>query len=246
MADSRIRLQKAIAESGVTSRRKAEKLIVDGKVKVNGITVTTLGTKVSKNDEIEVNGIKLEKEEPVYFMFYKPREVISSVKDEKDRKVVLDFFSEVKERIFPIGRLDYQSSGLLLLTNDGEFANVVMHPRHGIEKVYIVKVKGIPHKRELFQMKKGVREGRDLLKALRWKVLSTDAKQKTAILEITLGEGKNRHIRRMMDVLGYPVLKIKREKYGLLTLDGLHPGEYRPLTPKEVKQMWSLGTKNVK
>lgn len=245
MSDSRIRLQKAIAESGVTSRRKAEKLIVDGKVKVNGVTVTTLGTKVSKKDEIEVNGIKLEKEEPVYFLFYKPREVISSVKDDKNRKVVLDFFPEIKERIFPIGRLDYQSSGLLLLTNDGDFANVVMHPRHGIEKVYIVKVKGIPQKHELFQIKKGVRDGKDLLKALHWKVLSVDSKQKTTILEITLGEGKNRHIRRMMNGIGYPVLKIKREKYGFLTLDGLQPGEHRPLTPKEVKQMWNLGTKNV-
>nr|WP_191126202.1 pseudouridine synthase [Cerasibacillus terrae] len=241
-----IRLQKMIAQSGITSRRKAEELIQAGKVKVNGETVTTLGTKVSPKDNIEVNGVKIEKEEPVYFMLYKPREVISSVEDEKGRKVVIDLLPNIEERIFPIGRLDYQSSGLILLTNDGEFANILMHPRHGIEKVYITKVKGVPDKSAYTQMKKGVRDGKDTLKAIRSKVISVDSKQNTSILEVTLREGKNRHIRRMMENLGYPVLKIKREKYGLLTLDGLKPGEFRSLTPKEVKQMWGLASKIVK
>lgn len=231
------RLQKVIAQSGLTSRRKAEQLILAGKVKVNGKTVTTLGTKIGPKDEIEVDGVPLEKEATVYFMLYKPRGVISSVKDEKGRKTVLDFFPEVEERIYPVGRLDYDSSGLIILTNDGEFANILMHPRHGIEKVYVAKLKGIPSKEELAQIIKGVKSERDILRALRYKVLSVDRRKKSMILELILVEGKNRHVRRMMEAIGYPVEKLKRERYGILTLDGLTPGESRPLTPKEVKQL---------
>lgn len=236
------RLQKVIAQSGLTSRRKAEQLIVEGKVKVNNQIVTTLGTKVGPQDEIEVDGVPLEKEAPVYYMLYKPRGVISSVKDDKGRKTVLDFFPEVEERIYPIGRLDYDSSGLILLTNDGEFANLLMHPSHGVEKVYVAKLRGIPSKEELAQLRKGVKSDRDLLKAVRYKILSVDRKKNTMLLELTLIEGKNRHVRRMMEALGYPVQKLKRERYGNLTLDGLVPGETRALTPKEVKQIRNKAT----
>ncbi|HLR08164.1 MAG TPA: pseudouridine synthase [Bacillota bacterium] len=246
MTHSLQRLQKVIAQSGVTSRRKAEKLIVDGKVKVNNRTVTKLGTKVSPVDKIEVEGIPLEKEEPVYFLFYKPRGVISSVKDDKKRKVVTDFFPEVEERIFPVGRLDFNTSGLLLLTNDGDFANLLMHPKYKINKVYIAKIRGIPEKRELQQLLKGIESGSDILKINKYQVLSIDKQKNTMILELTLHEGKNRHIRRMMERLGYPILKLKREKYGILTLRGMQPGDYRPLTPHEVKQMRLLAAKNVK
>lgn len=231
------RLQKIIAQSGITSRRKAEQLIVDGKVKVNQKVVTKLGTKVSAQDQVEVEGIPLQKEEPVYYLLYKPRAVISSVKDDKGRKTVLDFFSGVEERIYPVGRLDYNSSGLLLLTNDGDFANILMHPSYGIEKVYVAKLKGIPTKEELLKLKKGVRSDGDLLSAVHHKVISIDRKKNTMILELTLVEGKNRHVRRMMETLGYPVDKLKRERYGLLDLQGLKPGEARSLTPKEVNQM---------
>lgn len=234
------RLQKVIAQSGVTSRRKAEQLILDGKVKVNNEVVTTLGTKVSSSDTIEVDNIPLEKEEKVYYMLYKPRGVVSTVDDDKGRKTVLDFFPEVPERIFPIGRLDYNSSGLILLTNDGEFANVVMHPKYEVEKVYVAKLKGIPSKQELSLLLKGVKEGKDLLKAVRYNILSVERKKDSMLLEITLIEGKNRHVRRMMEQLGYPVQKLKREKYGLLTLDNLRPGDTRPLNPKEIKQMINL------
>src|SRR5699024_8829305 len=130
MTNSSERLQKVIAQSGLTSRRKAEQLILDGKVKVNNQVVTTLGTKVSKKDMITVNDIPLEKEEPVYYMLNKPREVITSLHDEKGRKIITDYLEEVEERIFPVGRLDYHTSGLLILTNDGEFANLLMHPRY--------------------------------------------------------------------------------------------------------------------
>src|SRR5690625_3372100 len=132
MSNKLERLQKVIAQSGLTSRRKAEKMIAEGKVKVNHQTVTELGTKVSKDDLVEVDGIPLDKEEAVYYIFYKPREVISSVIDDKGRKVVLDYLPDVTERIFPIGRLDYHTSGLLLLTNDGEFAHLLMHPKHEV------------------------------------------------------------------------------------------------------------------
>lgn len=239
------RLQKVIAHSGVTSRRKAEQLIIAGRVKVNNRVVTELGTKVAPTDEIEVDGITLEKEESVYYCMYKPREVISSVHDDKGRKVVTDFLDEVDQRIYPIGRLDYQTSGLLLLTNDGEFANLLMHPKYEIEKVYVAKVKGIPRKDELSKLLKGVKDQNELLKAIGYKILSIDKRKNTAILEIRLHEGKYRHIRRMMERLGYPVLKLKRERYGLLNLKGLQPGDYRPLTPYEVKQMRHLAL-NVK
>lgn len=245
MTKSMERLQKVIAQSGVTSRRKAEKLIADGKVKVNGKVVRTLGTKVSPDDKIEVDGVPLEKEPPVYYLLYKPRRVISSVKDDKGRKVVTDLLSEdVIERVYPIGRLDYDTSGILLLTNDGEFANLLMHPRYEIEKVYVAKIKGIPKKEELGKLRKGVKSDNDVLRAVQYKLLSSDRKSNTSIVELTLHEGKNRQVRRMFEALGYPVLKLKREKYGFLTLDGLQSGEYRPLTPKEVKQLRQYALEN--
>lgn len=232
------RLQKVIAQSGVTSRRKAEKLITDGKVKVNGKVVRTLGIKVSPEDKVEVDNIPLEKEAPVYYLLYKPRRVISSVKDEKGRKVVTDLLGEeVTERVFPIGRLDYDTSGILLLTNDGEFANLLMHPKYEIEKNYIAKIKGIPRKEELTKLRKGVKSGNEILHAVKYKLLSSDRNSNTSIVELSLHEGKNRQVRRMFEALGFPVLKLKREKYGFLTLNGLQSGEYRPLTPKEVKQL---------
>ncbi|MFU0791575.1 pseudouridine synthase [Virgibacillus proomii] len=240
MTKAQERLQKVIAQSGITSRRKAEQLILDGKVKVNNKVITKLGTKVHLEDRIEVDGVPLEKEAPVYYLLYKPRGVISSVKDDKGRKVVTDLLDEIEERVFPVGRLDYDTSGILILTNDGEFANLLMHPRFQIDKVYVAKIKGIPDKAKLAQLRKGVHSGDDLLKAIDYRVLKIDKQKNHTILQLTLREGKNRHVRRMMEGLGYPVVKLKRERYGLLTLDGLKPGEYRPLNPKEVKQMRNL------
>ncbi|HLR41406.1 MAG TPA: pseudouridine synthase [Virgibacillus sp.] len=245
MTNSEERLQKVIAQSGVTSRRKAEQLIVEGKVKVNGGVVTKLGTKVSPKDKVEVEGIPLEKETDSYYMLYKPRGVISSLNDDKNRKIVTDYLPGITERVFPVGRLDYDTSGILLLTNDGEFANLLMHPKYEVEKVYVAKIKGIPNKEDLASIRRGVNSDNDILKAVNYTVLSQDKKSNTMILEITLREGKNRHIRRMMEQLGFPVLKLKREKYGMLTLGELKLGNYRPLTPHEVKQMRHLATNNV-
>lgn len=240
------RLQKVIAQSGITSRRKAEQYIVDGRVKVNQKLVTTLGTKVLPTDEVAVDDVPIDKEKLVYYALYKPRGYISSVKDDKGRDTVQELMGDVPERVFPIGRLDYNSSGLLLLTNDGEFAHLMMHPKHELEKVYVAKVKGIPDKEHLQKLIKGIKDGNDVLKAVHFRILSTDRRKNTAIIELTLHEGKNRHVRRMMEGLGYPVDKLKREKYGMITLQKLNPGQYRKLTHQEIHELSKLAAKNVK
>ncbi|WP_449536801.1 23S rRNA pseudouridine(2605) synthase RluB [Ferdinandcohnia sp. Marseille-Q9671] len=239
------RLQKVIAHAGVASRRKAEELIVAGQVKVNGKIVKELGIKVSHNDKIEVSGIPLEREEPVYFLFYKPRSVISSVSDDKGRKVVTDFFQEIQQRIYPVGRLDYDTSGLLLLTNDGEFANLLMHPKYEIEKVYVAKIKGIPPKEKLRQLERGIKLEDGMTAPARTKLISMDKRKQTSIVEITIHEGRNRQVKRMFEAIGHEVMKLKRERFGFLTLNGLHTGEHRELQPHEVKQLRALAsTKN--
>src|SRR5699024_10312128 len=205
------RLQKVIANSGVTSRRKAEKLIEDGQVQVNGKVVKELGTKVTDKDEVKVNGVPIEKEKPVYILFYKPRGVISSVSDEKNRKTVTDFFEAYEERLYPVGRLDYDTSGILIMTNDGEFTNLMLHPSHQLNKEYVVKTKGIPSKDALQLFKKGIRSEGDVLKAKYVKVMSIDKKKRTAIVKIVLHQGKNRQIRRMFEAIDTPVQKLKRE-----------------------------------
>ncbi|MEH7075649.1 23S rRNA pseudouridine(2605) synthase RluB [Neobacillus drentensis] len=235
------RLQKVIARAGIASRRKAEELIKEGRVKVNGKVVTELGLKVSSSDRVEVNEIQIEKEEPVYFLLYKPRGVISSVNDEKGRKVVTDFFPHLKERIYPVGRLDYDTSGLLVLTNDGEFANLLMHPKNEIDKVYVAKIKGIPLKENLRKLERGIRLEDGKTAPARVKLLSADNKKQSAIVEITIHEGRNRQVRRMFEAIGHDVLKLKRERYGFLTLGGLRTGDARELTPHEVKQLRALG-----
>lgn len=231
------RLQKVIAAAGVTSRRKAEILIKEGNVKVNGETVTELGTKVSRNDRVEVNGVQLQSEEPVYYLLYKPTGVISSVSDDKGRKVVTDFFPLTEERIYPVGRLDYDTSGLLLVTNDGEFTNSLTHPRYKVDKVYVAKVKGIPLRENLRKLERGIVLEDGKTAPAKTKVISIDKKKQTAIVQIIIHEGRNRQVRRMFETIGHPVLKLKRERFGFLDLTGLRPGEYRHLTPHEVKQI---------
>lgn len=246
MANNLERLQKVIAQSGITSRRKAEQYIIDGRVKVNGQVVQTLGTKVGPKDEVQVDDVPIDKETLVYYVLNKPRSYITSVEDEVGRKTVLDLMEDVPERIFPIGRLDYQTSGILLLTNDGEFAHLLMHPRHEMEKEYVVKIEGLANESKLNRMLKGVSDKGEVLKAIKYKIMSVDKRKKTSILRITLHEGKNRHIRRMLEGLGHPVIKIKREKYGSLALGNLQAGKYRPLTKQEIHELKTIAMKNVK
>lgn len=231
------RLQKVIAHAGITSRRKAEELIVAGRVSVNGQIVKELGVQVSAKDRVEVDGVPIEQESPVYYMLYKPRGVISAVTDDKKRKVVLDFFTEVPERLYPIGRLDYDTSGLLLLTNDGDLSQKLMHPKHEVDKVYVAKVKGIADKKQLLPLSRGIRiEGKKTAPA-RFEILSIDAATQTSIVQLTIHEGHNHQVKNMLKAVGLPVQKLKREMYGSLTLAGLRPGEYRELTKKEVNEL---------
>ena len=234
------RLQKLIAESGYTSRRKAEELIKQGKVKLNGKTVTELGVKASFNDEILVEGNLIEYEEKEYYLFYKPRGVVCTTKDDKKRKTVMDFFDDVTKRIYPVGRLDYDTTGLLLLTNDGELSNLLMHPTNKIDKFYVAKVKGIVTKEEIIKLKKGiVLDGKKVIPS-RVKLKKIDKTKLTSIVEITVHDGINHEVKRLMESIGHTVLKLKREKLAFLNLVGLKSGEKRMLNAKEVKQLYNI------
>lgn len=233
------RLQKVIAQSGVTSRRKAEELITSGKVKVNGNIVTELGTKVSNKDKIEVNNQIIEKEPREYYILNKPRGYITSTSDEHHRKTVIDLIP-TKARIYPVGRLDYDTTGLLLLTNDGEFANILMHPSEKVEKVYMAKLNGIIKGEQINQLKTGVTIDGVTVQASRVKLKKVNEKNNTCMVQITIHEGKNHQVKKMFESVGYSVEKLKREKVAFFNLKDLQSGEYRKLTPKEVAKVYAL------
>lgn len=237
------RLQKVIAHAGVTSRRKAEDLIVQGKVTVNGEVITTLGQKVSASDKVEVNGIPIYKEHPVYFLFYKPKNTLSAVSDDRGRSVVTDFFPQVEQRIYPIGRLDYDTTGLLLLTNDGEFANLLTHPRYQIDKTYVAKVNGIPNNQQLQQLERGIKIDGKKTSPAKARLLSHDVKRNQAIVELTIREGWNHQVKKMLTAVDCPVSKLKRERFGFLTIGNLQPGMYRELKAFEVEKLKQLAEK---
>jgi len=234
------RLQKVIANLGYTSRRKAEELIKQGKVKVNGEVITELGTKVKTSDTIEVENTILDNNKNYeYYLLYKPREVISSAKDEVGRKTVIDLVT-TSERIYPVGRLDYDTTGLILLTNDGVLTNKLTHPSSHIEKTYIAKVEGLVSGYAIKKLREGVIiDGRRTSKA-KVKLKSTDKKNNKSLVELTIHEGRNHQVRKMFESVGYEVLKLKREKYANLDLRGLKPGEYRKLTNKEIAVLYSM------
>lgn len=230
------RLQKVMARAGVASRRESERMIKAGRVQVNGQVVKELGTKVTGADVVLVDGQLIEREQKVYILFYKPRGVISAAKDDKGRKVVTDFFKDIyQQRLYPVGRLDYDTSGLLLMTNDGDLANKLMHPRYKVNKTYVAKVAGIPTNDELEKLRHGIIiDGRKTAPA-KSKILSTDMKKQTAIVSLTIHEGRNHQVKKMLQAIGHPVKKLKRETYGFLTLKGLTSGEYRELKHDEIE-----------
>ena len=228
------RLQKVIAEAGIASRRKAEELIVKGKVKVNGKVVTELGTKVDSKDTIEVNNKIIEKEIKEYYLLNKPRGVITSTSDDKGRTTVVDLIN-TEARIYPVGRLDYDTTGALLLTNDGEFANILTHPKNNIDKVYLAKLNGIIKGEHINKLKDGVMLDNILVKPSRVKLKKTDPSKNTSMVEITIHEGKNHEVKRLFESVGFLVDKLTRERIGIFNLEGLKSGEYRKLTTKEVQ-----------
>lgn len=233
------RLQKVIANSGFCSRRKAEEYILAGKVKVNGVVVKELGTKVKKDDEITILNQDLIREEKEYFLLYKPEKTISSVLDDKGRTTVVSLIPS-KKRIYPVGRLDYDTTGLLLLTNDGELINILTHPSHEVEKIYRAKIQGILTVSEIQQIKKGLSiDGRKVVPTY-FKVVKTNFENKTSIVRLGIVEGRNHIVKRLFASLDHKVIELKRESYAFLTLEGLKKGEARPLTIKEVKKLYSL------
>jgi len=231
------RLQKVISNSGYCSRRKAEELICNGEVRVNGKIITHLGTCVDKSDVITVSGKALTVNPKEYILLNKPRGVITSTSDEFGRKTVLDLI-ETDKRLYPVGRLDYDTTGALLLTNDGQLANLLMHPKNNVEKLYIVKVHGFVDKLTLNKLANGVNIDNFKTSPAKVKLKKYDKKTNTSIVEIIIHEGKNHQVKRMFEAVGYDVLKLKREKYSFLTVDSLKSGEYRYLTIKEVKKLY--------
>lgn len=231
------RLQKVIASAGITSRRKAEELISQGKVSVNGTIVKEMGKQVGPEDVIVVNGKEIRKEEKVYFLLNKPKKTISAVSDDKGRATVMDCFADINERIFPIGRLDYETTGLLLMTNDGEFANAMMHPHSHIEKTYECSIDGVLDDMMCAKLEKGIHleDGKTL--PARIEILQRSEKKNKTVFLITIQEGRNREIRRMMEYFHCEVTRLNRVKYAFLDLGKLRQGQYRKLRTYEVKKL---------
>ncbi len=234
------RLQKRIAESGYTSRRKAEELITSNHVTVNGEIINTLGYKVNGNDIIAIDGNIITKNTiKEYYILNKPREVICSASDDKGRTTVVDLIDS-KTRIYPVGRLDYDTTGLIILTNDGELANILMHPKNKIRKSYIAKINGILNEDDFHKLRKGILIDDRKLVIDNFKVKKIDKDKNTSLVEVTIHEGRNHIIRRLFEHLGYDVMKLTRNKYAFLDIDNLKSGEYRELSTSEVKELYKL------
>lgn len=237
------RLQKVIANLGYCSRRKAEELIKNGQVLVNGQVVNELGVKVKTSDSICVEGNILDNNKNYeYYLLNKPRGVVTTTNDEFGRKTVLDLVIS-SNRIYPVGRLDYDTTGALLLTNDGNLANKLMHPSSNIEKTYIAKIEGVMNPTSIMKLKKGVVIDGYKTKPAKVKVKSIDKKMNKSIVQITITEGKNHQVKNMFEAVGHKVLKLKREKYAIFDVKDLKVGEYRKLTFKEVAILYSLVNK---
>ncbi|MDG0875247.1 rRNA pseudouridine synthase [Paenibacillus thiaminolyticus] len=233
------RLQKIMANAGVASRRKCEQLILDGKVEVNGEVVTALGVKADPaTDIITVNGKPITANaNKVYAAFHKPKGVITSMSDPEGRKTVLDFVKGIGGRVYPVGRLDYDTEGLLLLTNDGDLANMLMHPRHHVAKTYHATVKGIPHGDQLEKLREGIQLEDGMTQPAEVEYHDVDMERKSATISITIYEGRNRQVRRMFEAIGHPVVKLKRVQFGNIFLQGIPRGKFRHLTKSEVNEL---------
>src|SRR5574344_24188 len=231
------RLQKAIALSGYCSRRKAEEFITSGKVKVNGEVVTVLGTKVEFNDTIEIEGLVLNKEKKEYILLNKPRGVVTTTNDELGRKTVLDLI-DTDKRLYPVGRLDYDTTGIILLTNDGELTNLLIQPSNSIDKVYVAKIDGIISPDSIRALCNGVIIDGKRTSRAKVKVEKIDKKNNASYVKLTINEGRNHQVKKMFEALGYRVDKLKRESISFLNLKGLNSGDYRYLSIHELNQLY--------
>lgn len=242
-SSNKVRLQKVIAEAGIASRRKAEELIVQGRVKVNGKIVTELGFKADENDKILVDNRPINAEtHKEYYLINKPKGIISSASDEHNRKTVVDLIPS-KNRLYPVGRLDKETTGALILTNDGDFTHKMTHPKYELSKVYRVSIRGRLTPEIKGRLEKGVKIDGVSYQGVLIDDIHYNKEQNRTQFSITLFEGKNRQIRKLMDFFNVPVLKLHRYKIGSLIMEDLKIGEYRVLTKKEVKQLLNEATK---
>ncbi|WP_437738039.1 pseudouridine synthase [Sorangium sp. So ce1335] len=227
------RLQKIIARAGVASRRAAEELILAGRVRVNGRVVTELGLKADRQkDRIEVDGKRLVSEVPVYVALHKPRNVVSTLRDPEGRPTVADYVRGMGARLYPVGRLDFATSGILLMTNDGDFANALLHPRGGVPKTYVLKVQGVMSEDDLTPWREGIRLEDGVTLPAEARLLRHEGDK--TWLEVTLREGRNQQIRRMGEATGWPVMRLARTTFAGVTSERLRPGEWRALTVDEL------------
>jgi 23S rRNA pseudouridine2605 synthase len=240
-----IRLQKILSQAGIASRRAAEKLMAEGRVSVNGTTIFELGTKADPAvDDIRVDGRRIKPaERPRYILLNKPRGYVTTRSDEKRRKTVMDLLEGVREYVYPVGRLDYDSEGLLLLTNDGELAAQLTHPRHQLERTYEARVAGMPDERALEKLRKGVPlDGKRTLPA-DVVAVNKERRDTDGVLLITIREGRNRQVRRMCEAVGHPVQRLKRTRFGPIADRKLPVGAWRDLSAEEVRKLKSLATR---
>ena len=234
-----VRINKYIADAGIASRRKAEELILNGNVKINGAVVTSLGIRVSEGDKVEVNGrLITPAEEKEYFALNKPLGVITSVTDPYGRPTVVELITETSARVFPVGRLDYDTSGLIFITNDGELSYRLTHPKHEVPKTYRVKAQGRLSRERQYRLKHGVDIGGFTTSPAELEIIRES--EKWTLCEITIHEGKNREIRRMFDEVGNKVLELKRVAIGKIRLGRLAEGHYRKLTKEEIEYLKTL------
>ena len=237
------RLQKIMAQAGIASRRKSEEYILDGRVKVNGKVVTELGTKVSDDDYIEVDNKPIRQEKKVYILMNKPRNCVTTVSDDRNRPTVMDYLKDVHTRIYPVGRLDFDTTGALILTNDGKLTNLLTHPSSEVNKTYIATCKGIASDEDLEPLRKGITVDDVKYSPAQVEILKVNEEKETSIIRIVIHEGRNREVKRMMEYVGYDVIKLNREAIGDLNTKGLYQGQYRKLTKEEVKALYDLAKK---
>jgi len=235
-----MRLQKYLALCGVASRRKSEELIASGRISVNHIPVREMGIQIDpEKDVVSMDNKVLEPEQKMhYILFYKPAGVVTTLSDPEGRRTVISYFPEIRERIFPVGRLDYDTEGLLIMTNDGNLAYHLTHPRHQVEKTYRAVVEGLPSPSDLKQLQEGIElDGRKTAPA-KIRLISGSSQQST--VQITIHEGRNRQVKRMFEMIGHPVIYLKRERIGAIGLGNLKKGQWRYLTAKEIQYLFSI------